>query len=298
LIRINQAGNATLQASYTYDVGGRRVQSSISRNGQPASTVQYLYEGNQAIGEVRNGLLDVSLIGAVAVDDVVARVVSATSSNTSTAQVKTLLSDALGSVIAQTKADQSVENAYAYSPYGETQALGAEQGSANNLQYTGRENDGTGLIFNRARYWDPVLKRWISEDPIGLAGGPNVYAYVGGDPVSSVDPMGLATAKIGGDSIVVHKNDVDPWPSDPHGHIYDKNQVIDKEGKIYDKSTGVEQGQLPKKQLARYLEFLKKIGKLSIVGDLLQLKDLIDSVCHVASPGNPFCDPPPPNCPD
>ena len=83
---------------------------------------------------------------------------------------------------------------YAYSPYGQTQKVGVENqlaGSENNSQYTGRENDQNGLYFYRAGYYDPVLKRFISEDPIGLAGGINSHAYVEGDPVSFVDPTGL-----------------------------------------------------------------------------------------------------------
>ncbi|MFZ1548664.1 MAG: RHS repeat-associated core domain-containing protein, partial [Candidatus Nitrotoga sp.] len=42
----------------------------------------------------------------------------------------------------------------------------------------------------RARYFDPVLKRFISADPIGLGGGVNRYTYVGGNPISRVDPDG------------------------------------------------------------------------------------------------------------
>ena len=109
-------------------------------------------------------------------------------------QVKTYLTDALGSVIAIAKADQTLEVGCAYSPYGQTQKVGVENqlaGSENNSQYTGRENDQNGLYFYRARYYDPVLKRFISEDPIGLAGGINSHAYVEGDPVSGTDPTGL-----------------------------------------------------------------------------------------------------------
>jgi RHS repeat-associated protein len=103
---------------------------------------------------------------------------------------KTLLTDALMSVIAQANDSQGVDNFYAYSPYGEVQTLGPDGG--NSLQYTGRENDGTGLYYYRARYYDPVLKRFISEDPIGLSGGDtNLNAYVNGDPVNFVDPHGL-----------------------------------------------------------------------------------------------------------
>ena len=55
----------------------------------------------------------------------------------------------------------------------------------------GRENDDTGLYFYRARYYDAVLKRFVWEDPIGLAGGVNTYAYVRGSPLRYIDPMGL-----------------------------------------------------------------------------------------------------------
>jgi RHS repeat-associated protein len=68
-----------------------------------------------------------------------------------------------------------------------------ESGAANDnaFQYTGRENDGTGLYYYRARYYDPETGRFISQDPIGFAGGINQYAYVGGNPISFVDPYGL-----------------------------------------------------------------------------------------------------------
>jgi RHS repeat-associated protein len=107
----------------------------------------------------------------------------------------------IGSVIATAKADQSLEVGYAFSPYGQTQKVGVENqlaGSENSSQYTGRENDNNGLYFYRARYYDPVLKRFISEDPIGLAGGINSHAYVKGDPVSHTDPTG--EIGLGGDA--------------------------------------------------------------------------------------------------
>jgi RHS repeat-associated protein len=64
--------------------------------------------------------------------------------------------------------------------------------STNPAQYTGRENDGTGLHYYRARYYHPGLQRFISEDPIGNETGEvNFYVYVGNDPINYVDPFGF-----------------------------------------------------------------------------------------------------------
>ncbi len=63
--------------------------------------------------------------------------------------------------------------------------------STNTYQYTGRENDGTGLYFYRARYYSPTLQRFISEDPLGFRGGDaNLYAYVWNSPSNFFDPIG------------------------------------------------------------------------------------------------------------
>ena len=112
-----------------------------------------------------------------------------------TPQARTYLTDALGSVMAQTQDNQSTLAGYSYSPYGQTQSTGNTEGDS--VQYTGRENDNNGLYYYRARYYDPVLKRFLSEDPIGLAGGSlSFYAYVEGNPLSYADPTGLSTAVV------------------------------------------------------------------------------------------------------
>jgi RHS repeat-associated protein len=187
--------NSQTTAVYSYDAQGRRVEASISTvlNGSPqSSTVQYIYEGNQAVGEVRNGQLSHSLLTGLFIDEHLARTAIATNGQT---QSQAQLTDALGSVIALANAQTSgINTSYNYSPYGQTQATG--ETSSNNQQYTGREagvEGEAGLYYYRARYYDPVLKRFISEDPIRLEGGLNVYAYVAGNPVSNIDPDGLQT---------------------------------------------------------------------------------------------------------
>ncbi len=51
--------------------------------------------------------------------------------------------------------------------------------------------DASGLMYRRNRYYDPQTGRFTQEDPIGIAGGLNVYGYAAGDPVSYSDPYGL-----------------------------------------------------------------------------------------------------------
>jgi RHS repeat-associated protein len=61
-----------------------------------------------------------------------------------------------------------------------------------NLRFAGQYYDSeTGLHYNYHRYYDPSTGRYLTADPIGSAGGINLYNYVGGNPVNMVDPFGL-----------------------------------------------------------------------------------------------------------
>ncbi len=62
----------------------------------------------------------------------------------------------------------------------------------NNLRSIGQYYDReTGMHYNYFRDYDPSTGRYPQADPIGLAGGMNLYAYVGGNPISRIDPLGL-----------------------------------------------------------------------------------------------------------
>jgi uncharacterized protein RhaS with RHS repeats len=89
---------------------------------------------------------------------------------------------------------------------------------------------GEKVHYYRARWYDPQEKRFITEDPIGLDGGINLYAYVGNDPLNKVDPSGkktivlivydkgpLGLGTIGGHAALYVDNGKEPILFDPAG---------------------------------------------------------------------------------
>jgi len=162
-------------ATFQYDPFGRRVSKSIGGSAQ-----SYLYDGLNIVQELNGSNPTANLVNA-GLDEIVARTYSGVTSY--------FLADILGNTIALTDTAGAVQTQYSYEPFGQTIATGAS--NTNQRQFTGRESDGTGLYFYRARYYNPVLERFISEDPIGIAGGINLYGYVGNDPSNFTDPFGL-----------------------------------------------------------------------------------------------------------
>lgn len=81
-----------------------------------------------------------------------------------------------------------MSTSYTYEPFGKATKTGAA--TTNSFGFTGREEDGTGLMYYRARYYNPSTQRFISEDPIGLLGGINSYGYVDQSPTQYTDPAG------------------------------------------------------------------------------------------------------------
>ncbi len=106
--------------------------------------------------------------------------------------VNYFLSDHLGSTNGLTDSSGNLTASTSYDAFGN--ATNAD--FPNRCQFTGREYDNfSGLHYYRARFYDGNLGRFISEDPIGFAGGDvNLYGYVKSKPLKYRDPRGLDDA--------------------------------------------------------------------------------------------------------
>jgi RHS repeat-associated protein len=154
LVRVvdTHAGAITADHSYTWCGNVRCLAHDNTQSGSPVST-QYFAQG--------------AIIGG-----------------TSYYYVK----DELGSVAELVSSTGTVASQYTYDPYGNQTVV---SGSASDIGYAGYFTHAvSGLDFAMYRAYDPTHARWLNRDPIGEAGGVNLYAYVDGNPLAFYDPKG------------------------------------------------------------------------------------------------------------
>jgi RHS repeat-associated protein len=98
------------------------------------------------------------------------------------------LADGTGNVAGLLNTSNQLVDQYRWRPFGTSELY--TNNVPNRIGFHGAAQDGN-FIYLRNRWYDPTIRRFISEDPIGLAGGINPYSYAGNNPLSYRDPSGL-----------------------------------------------------------------------------------------------------------
>jgi RHS repeat-associated protein len=165
--------------SFKYDPFGHRIQKS-----GPLGTTNYLYDGMNLLEELgTSGNVLARYASNQMVDQPLAMLRGGATSY--------YQADVLGSTTSLSSSAGALANTYTYDAFGN---LTASTGTlVNPFQYTGRESEPeTGIYYYRARYYDTVAARFVSEDPVRFDAGVNFYSYVRENPINQNDPLGLA----------------------------------------------------------------------------------------------------------
>lgn len=168
---------------FEYDANAYRIEKKNSNGTKKyyleAEHLESVYDANDE--------LQANYLRGVVVDEII----NGFEKNTATGVMenRTFHHDQVNSVVALSDHNGAAKQTLSYGPFGES--INTTGSSQNTMKYTGREQDAeSGLYYYRARYYDPELGRFISEDPIGFGGGINFYAYVTNNPLFYRDPMG------------------------------------------------------------------------------------------------------------
>jgi len=200
--RMTSKSDGTYSATYAYRYGNKLASVTSDFPSEGSATYQYDGAGKRrqrtAAGSTTRYRWDMSwtvLNEEDAFGDLTRTYVGRSSAhvdgaNPSTGTWRFYVHDHLGSTRGVYDADESQYAALEYTPYGEVYA---SNGSTSDItrRYTGHDwDDAAELYYAPYRYYAPGLARWISRDPQGMVDGPNVYGYVGVNPIMHMDLLG------------------------------------------------------------------------------------------------------------
>jgi RHS repeat-associated protein len=185
LNRLLEISNASGVQTYGYDPNGIRVRET---NGTGTQRFQHSFE--DIVGTYDDSLvLSTYYTHGPSIDEPLAQA-------TPSAGTSYLHRDALGSLTALSLPSGQEAGARSYAPFGDSES---SWGLSSRFGYTSREDDPTGLVYYRARYFEPKSGRFLSKDPWPRTGedlsGFNEYAYASNNPALRVDPSGLVDWK-------------------------------------------------------------------------------------------------------
>ena len=183
LSELRDAANV-LVAKYVYRGDGKRAW----KEGNNGTRSYFYYAGEQMIA-LSNGTNASTLLlwGADCL-------IGTRSSVSGTLTKRYHLYDTQGNLAQTLDENGAVVSQSAVSAWGEPLRDGAGNlsGGGYGAKFGYWRDGESGFVLCTLRYYDPSGGRWITRDPIGYAGGSNLYGYVDGDPVNAVDPSGLA----------------------------------------------------------------------------------------------------------
>lgn len=167
------AGNQGTTTYYLYD----HQQLVAEANERGKITAHYVYLGHRPIAKIEPTL-------------------GRDKKQQSVSAIYFIHSDHLGTPQLATDFQQNIIWRASVTPFGEATINAGKYATGKpftlNLRFPGQYYDEeTGLHYNYQREYDPKTGRYLTSDPIGLSGGMNTYSYVGGDPISGIDPLGL-----------------------------------------------------------------------------------------------------------
>lgn len=184
--------------NYTYDAQNRRLTKRTQRKKDDqwisGATIHYLYAGQNEIGSYddNHAPLELRILGISKGAEIGAAIALELQG-----RVYAPIHDHNGNVAAliDAKTGSPVEF-YLYTAFGEEQILDADgnalEESINPWRFSSKRTDPeTGFVYFGRRYYDPAIGRWITPDPIGHKGGPNLYAYVFNRGLNQIDEYGL-----------------------------------------------------------------------------------------------------------
>ena len=195
IVTRNASDAIVQQVEFDYDVWDRRIAKTVDADGEgveTASTTYFVYDRDNVLLEFENGETTPSqrYLHGPMTDQILA-------SEDDTGTTLWHLSDHLGTVGDFVDNAGTLLNHRTYDSYGNLISQ-TDDNFSSRYGFTGREFDEeTGLYYYRARYYDRAIGRFISEDPLSFsAGDPNLYAYVGNQPLTHVDPLGTTSMEL------------------------------------------------------------------------------------------------------
>jgi len=178
IIRVEQAGQTL--GEYTYNGLGQRVKKTAG-----GETTIYHYDMKGKL------IAETKAAGSIIVEYLYMGKVRLAMRDGPTGSIYHFLNDHLGTPEIVTDSSGTVVWEGYHLPFGET-IIHPDSSVVNNFRFPGQYEDSeTGFHYNYHRYYDPRTGRYLTPDPIGLAGGINLYAYVENNPVNETDPFGL-----------------------------------------------------------------------------------------------------------